>query len=415
MSPSKRVAVLGSTGSVGRSALDLIKRLNGMPGSPGASWRAEEGAAFQVAALAAHRNVALLADQIREFRPLVACIVAEDLAGELRRAVSDVPTRILSGASGLKEIAVLPEADLVLAGIVGAAGLESTHAAVVAGKVVALANKETLVMAGGPIMAAARASGAEILPVDSEHNALHQCLRGEKVQEVRRLVLTASGGPFFGNPSKDLSRVTPAEALAHPTWKMGRKISVDSATLMNKGLEIIEARWLFGVEGDRISVVVHPQSVVHSMVEFVDGSLICQLGATDMRAPIQYALTYPDRCATPLEPLDLARLPRLEFYEPDLDRFPCLGLGWAALARGGTMPAVLNAANEVAVEAFLDERIKFSDIPVVIAGVMEAHRSSEASSIGEILHADAWARGIAAEATASLAIPGMPNRSGGAS
>jgi 1-deoxy-D-xylulose-5-phosphate reductoisomerase len=278
---------------------------------------------------------------------------------------------------------------------------------------VALANKEALVLAGDLMISAARRSGAALLPVDSEHNALHQCLRGERIEEVRRLVLTASGGPFFMRPEVDLSRVTVDDALAHPTWVMGRKITIDSATLMNKTLEVIEAHWLYGLPPEKITVIVHPQSNIHSMVEFVDGSFICQLGATDMRHPIQYALTWPERCETPLEPLSLTSLKSLNFFEPDLERFPCLRFGWRALEAGGTMPAVLNAANEIAVDEFLNRRIGFNDIPRIISSVMETHRPAAASSIAAILQADAWARTAAGALAASTSAAGLTKRTGG--
>jgi len=392
----KGIAILGSTGSIGTSALDLIERLNAQ----------EDRERFRVVGLAAHRRVDLLGDQIRRFRPRVAAIGDESLLEDLRRRTGEVDTRILGGPEAVKAVGALGEADFVLAGIVGAAGLEPTFAAVESGKAVGLANKEALVMAGDLMIRTARESGAVLLPVDSEHNALHQCLRGERLEEVRRLVLTASGGPFFARPEVEFSRVSPQEALAHPTWVMGRKISIDSATLMNKGLEVIEAHWLFGVDADSISVVVHPQSTIHSMVEFRDGSFICQLGGTDMRHPIQYALTYPDRVASPLEPVNLASLKSMTFHEPDHGRFPCLGLGYEALRTGGTMPAALNGANEIAVESFLGGEIRFDEIPRVIASVMKAHRAEEATSIDIILQADAWARRAAREATAT-------NRRGG--
>ncbi len=397
----KRVVVLGSTGSIGTSTLDLIERLNRGAGGSGP---APGGApAFEIVGLAAHRSVGALAEQARRFRPRVVSIGSEGAAAGLRAEIGGSTTRVVSGPEGLREVATLPEADLVLAGIVGAAGLGPTHAALRAGKTVALANKEALVMAGDTMLAAARAGAAELLPVDSEHNALHQCLRGERVEEVRRLVLTASGGPFFGRPEVDLDSVTPEQALAHPTWEMGPKISVDSATLMNKALEIIEAHWLFGLPVESIEVVVHPQSAVHSLVEFVDGSYVCQLGATDMRHPIQYALTWPRRLETPLAPLDLTSLKALTFHAPDLARFPCLELGWRALRAGGTMPAVLNAANEVAVSAFLDRTVRFTDIWRINAETIEAHRVTEASSLDVILKADAWAREAANEAVSARA------------
>jgi len=394
------VSLLGSTGSIGTSALDLIERLERAPGTP----------RFRVVALAASRSVDRLAAQVARFEPLVACIGTEALAAELKTKIGKRSTRVVWGSEGLRQAATLPEADFVLAGIVGAAGLEPTCAAVKAGKVVGLANKEALVCAGDLMIREAAGSGAQLLPIDSEHNALHQCLRGERIAEVRRLVLTASGGPFL-DWKGELDDVTPEQALAHPTWDMGPKISIDSATLMNKALEVIEAYWLYGVPADRIAVVVHPQSTIHSMVEFVDGSFICQLGAADMRHPIQYALTYPDRCPTPLEPVEPASMPALTFREPDRDRFPCLDFGWRALEAGGTMPAVLNAANEVAVQAFLDRSMLFTDIPRVIDAVMRAHEPAAASSLETIHEADRWARDEAAQQVARSAA--AANRSGG--
>jgi len=386
------ITILGSTGSIGTSALDLVERLEAL-----------EPGRFRVVGLAASRSAGVLADQIRRFRPLLACIGSEELARGVRDAITGIPTRVVSGPEGLRLLATMEEAELVIAAIVGAAGLEPTYAAVESGRTVALANKEALVLAGDLMISAAKRSGAPLLPVDSEHNALHQCLRGESLGEVRRLVLTASGGPFFRRPGLDLSQVTPEDALAHPTWVMGRKITIDSATLMNKALEVIEAHWLYGVPAEKISVIIHPQSTIHSMVEFVDGSFICQLGATDMRHPIQYALTWPRRCETPLAPVDLAGLADMNFHAPDLDRFPCLGFGWRALRAGGTMPAAINAANEVAVEAFLAGRVRFTDIPRIIGDVMEAHHPVVASSLEPILHADAWARQTAALAVSSIA------------
>jgi len=389
------VAILGSTGSIGTSALDLIERLNAMP----AEVRGDMPR-FRVVSLAANRNTDLLAGQVRRFRPSLVSIGNRDRASRLAAAIDGTTTRVVHGAEGHVEVATHPEAGFVLAGIVGAAGLEPTFAAVAAGRTVGLANKESLVLAGALMIGAARESGATLLPVDSEHNALHQCLRGESSREVRRLVLTASGGPFLARRDLDLSAVTPEEALAHPTWVMGPKISIDSATLMNKALEIIEARWLFDLPAGRISVVVHPQSSIHSMVEFVDGSFVCQLGATDMRHPIQYALTWPRRCETPLEPVSLTDLRPMHFEEPDLDRFPCLDFGWRALEAGGTMPVALNAANEVAVQAFLDRRLRFTDIPAVIGSVMARHEAAAASSLDIIIDSDGCARRAAAEEAA---------------
>ena len=401
------VAILGSTGSVGTSALDLVERLNEMRASGGGATR------FRVVAISGNRSVDVLADQIKRFSPLVACIGDEAGARALKARLGATDTRIVSGREGLLEVATHPEASFVLAAIVGAAGLESTFAAVSAGRKVGLANKEALVLAGDLMMKAAHDSGAVLLPVDSEHNALHQCLRGESIAEVRRLVLTASGGPFFAQPGKDLTTVTPEEALAHPTWTMGRKISIDSATLMNKALEVIEAHHLFGVPSSRIEVVIHPQSTIHSMVEFVDGSFVCQLGATDMRHPIQYALTWPERCDTPLDPVDLTRLAALRFEHPDRDRFPCLAFGWRALTAGGTMPAALNAANEIAVEAFLERRIRFVDIPRIIEAVLAAHRPVAARSLETILHADGEARRAAIEESRRYTAAGAGRTGGG--
>jgi 1-deoxy-D-xylulose-5-phosphate reductoisomerase len=290
------------------------------------------------------------------------------------------------------EVATRPEARVVVASAVGAVGLVPTYRALEAGKDVALANKETLVMAGELMLAQARARGGRLLPIDSEHCALHQCLEGRGPAEVRRLVLTASGGPFRDRPAETFDRITPDEALAHPTWAMGRKITVDSATLMNKGLEVIEARWLFGVDADRIEVLIHPQSIVHSMVEFVDGTVLAQLGVTDMRLPIQYALSYPERWEAAIPGLDFARAVSLEFAPPDRQRFPCLDLAAAALRAGGTTPAALNAANEEAVAAFLDGRVPFTAIAESIREVLDAHPRAPVSDLGDVLAADAWAR-----------------------
>ena len=329
---------------------------------------------FRVVALGAGRNVAKLADQISRHQPDLVSVqteeAAEQLKAELRRR--DIsPPRIAVGESGLIDVATHAEADCVVSGTVGAVGFVPTLRALEAGKRVALANKETLVMAGELMTRAAAKSGAELLPVDSEHNALHQCLRGEQRSEVRRIILTASGGPFRTHDKAAIETATVAEAMKHPTWNMGAKITIDSATLMNKGLEVIEAHWLFGFSADEISIVVHPESVVHSMIELIDGSVIAQMGVTDMRHAIQYALTYPERHASELPPLDLAKLTSLHFEEPDLERFPCISLAYRALKTGGTLPAAMNAANEEAVHAFIDERIALTDIPRVIEDVDE--------------------------------------------
>lgn len=377
----KQIAILGSTGSIGCNTLRVVDAL---------------GDAFRVAALGAGSNVTLLAGQIEKYRPRVVAVIDEESAEKLKaelkkRNVFPLPA-IGLGVAGLSEVAACDDVEIVIGAVVGALGLLPTYHALELGRRVALANKETLVIAGEIMTRTAEKSGAELLPVDSEHNALHQCLRGEKHQEVRRLILTASGGPFRTSSKEQIENATPAQALKHPTWKMGAKITIDSATLMNKGLEVIEARWLFGRSADEISVIVHPQSVVHSMVEMVDGSIIAQLGVTDMRHAIQYALTYPERQASELPPLNPAALGQLEFHEPDPDRFPCLTLAYDALRTGGTMPAVLNAANEIAVAAFLNEQIPFGEIPRLIRQACAAHTPQPATDLEIVLAADAWTR-----------------------
>jgi 1-deoxy-D-xylulose-5-phosphate reductoisomerase len=375
-----RIAILGSTGSIGTSALAVVDAHRDR---------------LSVAALAAGTSVDALAAQVDRYRPAIAAMATEACAGALReRAPGE--TTVVSGPGGLVEVATHPGVDLLLCASSGTAALEAVLAGIDAGKTIAIANKEVLVMAGALVTRAARRRGVALLPVDSEHNAIHQCLHGRGAHEIRRLVLTASGGPFREWPVERLAGVTPEMALRHPTWQMGRKITIDSATLMNKGLEVIEAHWLFGVPPDRIDVVVHPQSIVHSMVELCDGSTIAQLGVTDMRLPIQYAFSYPERWGAMLPPLDLTRCGALEFLAPDLDRFPCLGLAYQALRRGGTMPVVLNAANEVAVEAFLAGRLAFPAIAQVIDRTMAAHDVHEADTLEEVRAADRWARDRAA-------------------
>jgi 1-deoxy-D-xylulose-5-phosphate reductoisomerase len=319
---------------------------------------------------------------------------AHDLRARLFERNVDLP-RIVVGETGLVEVATHPQANCVVSATVGAVGFVPTLRALEAGKRVALANKETLVMAGELMTRAARKSGAELLPVDSEHNALHQCLRGEQPSEVRRIVLTASGGPFRTKNKAEMKEATVAEAMRHPTWSMGAKITIDSATLMNKGLEVIEAHWLFGFGADEIDILVHPESVVHSMIEMVDGSMIAQMGVTDMRHAIQYALTYPERHTCELPPLDLAALSALHFEAPDLDRFPCISLAYRALNAGGTLPAAMNAANEEAVRAFIEERICLTEIPLVIEAVMNNHSNKPALEIETVLEADRYARSVA--------------------
>lgn len=379
----KSISILGSTGSIGCNTLRTVEHLKD----------------FRVVALGAGKNVEKLAEQVIKFKPeLVAC-ENEECAEELRERLSDAKfqiPKILVGEEGLVAVATHEKAETVVSATVGAVGFVPTLRAIEAGKRIALANKETLVMAGELMTKAARENNAEILPVDSEHNALHQCLRGESVKEVKRLILTASGGPFRTKSKTEIENSTRAEALNHPNWKMGDKITIDSATLMNKGLEIIEAKWLFGFEADKISVIVHPQSVVHSMIEMIDGSIIAQLGVTDMKHAIQYALTYPERKENCLEPLDFTKISHLDFESPDFEKFPCLRLAYEALKIGGTMPAVLNAANEIAVQAFLDERIRLSDIPRIVESVMNEHKSVTVANLEIVLELDSWARDLAA-------------------
>jgi 1-deoxy-D-xylulose-5-phosphate reductoisomerase len=373
----KHVAILGSTGSIGTSALAVV---DAHPDR------------LKVVGLAAGANAEALAAQVVRYRPKVVAL-AEGGGAALAAAGSALAgTDLHIGPDGLLAVATHPDVETVLCASSGTAALEAVLAAIDAGKTIALANKEVLVMAGEVVMEAARRRGVAVLPVDSEHNAIHQCLHGRSAAEVKRLVLTASGGPFRSWSAGALRGATAVDALRHPTWQMGRKITIDSATLMNKGLEVIEARWLFGVTRDQIDVVVHPQSVVHSLVELRDGSMIAQLGVTDMRLPIQYAFSYPERWGAAARRLDLASCGPLEFHAPDLERFPCLGLAYQALEAGGTMPVVLNAANEVAVEAFLCERIGFTAIADVIAETMGAHTAAPAATLPAVRAVDRWAR-----------------------
>jgi 1-deoxy-D-xylulose-5-phosphate reductoisomerase len=360
---------------------------------------------LEVIAMAAGANVALFAEQVRACRPRAVAMGSAAAVDRLRQS-GDLGGAAIAGhgTDGLVGLATHPDVDIVLCASSGTAALEAVLAGIEAGKTIALANKEVLVMAGALMMDAAHRRGVAILPVDSEHNAIHQCLRDRPAHEVSRLILTASGGPFRGHTPKELKAVAPTEALKHPTWRMGRKITIDSATLMNKGLEVIEARWLFGVPPDRIDVVIHPQSVVHSMVEMVDGSILAQLGVTDMRLPIQYAFSYPERWPSPLPRLDLARCGRLDFHLPDHEKFPGLRLAYRALEAGGGLPAVLNAANEVAVESFLAGRLGFTDIPLVIERAMAAHAPSPVDSLADVRRVDRWARVYSQELSRALAV-----------
>jgi len=383
-----RVAILGSTGSIGTSALDVART---------------HADRIEVVAIAAATNVAAMAKQVLEFRPRAVGMATGDAMDKLRAVLGGSPAEICGvGNAGLIEIATHPDVDVVLCASSGTAALDAVLAAIEAGKTIALANKEVLVMAGGIVMDAARRKGVAVLPVDSEHNAIHQCLHGRAAGEWRRLILTASGGPFRGRSRPELATVTAADALKHPTWQMGPKITIDSATLMNKGLEVIEAHWLFGAPAAQIAVVVHPQSIVHSMVELRDGSIIAQLGMTDMRLPIQYAFAYPDRWDAPVPFLDLTKVGPLEFLEPAWDDFPCLRLAYRALDAERSLPIVLNAANEVAVSSFLEGRLAFTSIPLVIEQAMDAHTPEPAATLAEVRRVDAWARQYAAETAREL-------------
>ncbi len=379
---SQNIAILGSTGSIGRNTLKVVEHLGGV----------------SIKALAAGENVKELALQIRKFRPELVSCADDSAASRLEDLLSvngdsgQYSPKIVTGNEGLVAVACHPDTDTLVSATVGAIGFVPTLKAIEAGKRIALANKETLVIAGELMTKAAKESGAEILPVDSEHNALHQCLRGERASEVRRLILTASGGPFRTKSIEDIKNASVEEALDHPTWNMGDKISIDSATLMNKGLEVIEAHWLFGFGGEQIDVVVHPQSIVHSMVELIDGSIIAQMGVTDMRHAIQYALTYPDRAENSVPPLDFAAVSKLEFELPDYERFPNLGLAFTALEKGGSATAVLNASNEIAVQAFLDGRIRLDEIADINRHMLETHKPQSIESIETVTAADIGAR-----------------------
>ena len=377
----RRIAILGSTGSIGVTTLDVVARFPER---------------FEVVALAAGKNVKRLAEQVRRFRPRLVAVGDASSVTALRQVVPDYRGEILCGDEGLTAAATVPEAELIVSALVGALGLLPTLRAIEAGKHVALANKEVLVVAGELVTKAARSAGVNLFPLDSEHNAIFQALRGHRREDVRRIILTASGGPFLNRPIHELRTVTRDDALRHPTWKMGDKITIDSATLMNKGLEVIEAHWLFDLPPQQIDVVIHPQSIVHSMVEYIDGSVLAQMGIPDMSIPISYILAYPDRLPMDhLPSLDLPQAGTLQFSEPDLSKFVCLGLAYRALRAGGTAPAVLNGANEVVVAAFLGGEIGFCDIPRILTAVLDAHPLSTAKDLGTLLAADRWARGAA--------------------
>lgn len=373
----KNLVILGSTGSIGVNTLDIV---------------AAYPERYRVAALTAGNNIERLEEQIRTFRPAVVAVVSQDQAQVLAQRLGPGGPEILHGVEGLMACASQADAHMVVSAIVGAAGLIPTMAAIEAGRDIALANKETLVTAGALVMARAAARGVRLVPVDSEHSAIFQSLEGHRHRDVRRMILTASGGPFRERSLAELSQVTPADALNHPNWSMGRKITIDSATMMNKGLEVIEARWLFDLPAERIDVHIHPQSIVHSMVEYIDGSVIAQMGIPDMRTPIAYALAYPERIALDILRLDLCEIGKLTFERPDLQKFSCLKLAYEALREGGTAPTVLNAANEVAVEAFLQGEISFLNISRVIATVLDMPFEQRLEHIDDVLRADRWAR-----------------------
>jgi len=373
----KSIVILGSTGSIGTNTLDIVER-----------FRDE----FRVVGLTAGNNDEMLAEQIRRFRPQAVAMSTDAAAVRLRERCSGLPIEIVSGQEGLVRVASLPDAELVMSAIVGGAGLVPTLAAIRSKKHIALANKEPMVMAGQLMQEEARHAGVRIFPVDSEHSAIFQSLEGHRIKDVRRLILTASGGALWNLPKEALSDVTPERALQHPNWKMGAKITIDSATLMNKGLEVVEARWLFDIPESRIDVLIHRESIIHSLVEYEDRSMISQLGLPDMRTPISYAMRYPDRLPLDLPALDLTEIGTLTFCQPDHDRFPCLRLGYESLRIGGTMPAAMNAANEIAVDAFLNGGIRFTDISDIIQSTMQAHIPQPVLSVEAALEADRWAR-----------------------
>jgi 1-deoxy-D-xylulose-5-phosphate reductoisomerase len=376
----KHLSILGSTGSIGVSTLEIV---------------AAYPERFRIVALTAGKNLELFARQIRLFSPRIAAVASPADVPKLKEMCSGLAVEILGGVEGLAAAATADETDMVVAAIVGAAGLAPTAAAVRAGKDIALANKETLVTAGHLFMEMVSRYGVKLYPVDSEHSAVFQSIEGHRSQDISKIILTASGGPFRSTPVEQLAHVTVRDALNHPNWSMGRKITIDSATMMNKGLEVLEARWLFDVPVDKIEVNIHPQSIIHSMVEYVDGCVIAQLGTPDMKAPIAYALSYPERIATGVKPLDLTTFSGLTFFKPDLDKFRCLTLAYRAINDGESMPAVMNAANEVAVAAFLNGAIGFLQIPEVIERTMDAHQAHDLKSIDEVLQADGWGRDTA--------------------
>ncbi len=375
----RKISILGSTGSIGTQTLEVVENLKNI----------------QVSAITGNRNIDLLEKQARTFHPELIAVMDEKNAEILKSRLADTKIRIFSGMEGMVEAATYDGVDTVVTSVVGNVGLKPTFAAISAGKNIALANKETLVSAGQLVMDLAKKHGISIYPVDSEHSAIFQSLQGNMENPIRRILLTASGGPFRGKKREELRHITAADALRHPNWSMGKKITIDSATLMNKGLEVMEAKWLFGVETEQIEVLIHPQSIVHSAVEYEDGAILAQMGEPDMRVPIQYALTYPKRVKTPYPKVDFAQRSQLTFEKPDLETFPCLSLAYRALQTGGTLPAVLNGANEIAVGRFLKGEISFLEIPMLIEQAMDAYTVKYEYTLEDLLEADAWARAYA--------------------
>lgn len=378
----KRIALLGSTGSIGTSTLEVIRCFP---------------KEFEVYGISAHRNMDVLKKQISEYKPRIVVITDEQKFHDLKKSYTGSKCKLLFGSEGLQELCTNEQVDLVVNALVGAIGLLPSLKTLESGKNLAIANKEALVMAGGLLTDIAKKKGAQIFPIDSEHSALKQCLLAGDIKEVSKLMLTASGGPFYRRDFKDFEKIKVEEALSHPTWNMGKKITIDSATLMNKGLEVIEAHWLFGIPADKIEVIIHPQSAIHSMVEYVDGSIIAQMSYPDMKLPIQYALFYPHRVASECRNLNLSEIGSLSFDKVDKSKFPCLGLAYLALKMGGTAPAVLNAANEVAVDGFLNNKITFLEIPELIEAVLSSHQTQKKLNLDQIMQADGWARERAME------------------
>ncbi|BAG13892.1 1-deoxy-D-xylulose 5-phosphate reductoisomerase [Endomicrobiia bacterium] len=374
----KRITILGSSGSIGKQTLNIISKM-------------KENVCIE--GLAVGSNIKILKSQIKKFKPASVSVNSPAEAQNLKKwcISNNIKTDVYKGNTGLEKLTTMPKTDMILAAIIGAVGLKSIIAAIKAKKDIAIANKEAIVMAGSYIMKLAAENGVSVLPVDSEHSAIFQCCTDEKKSQIKRIILTASGGPFY-KYDKDFSKITVEQALDHPTWKMGRKITVDSATLMNKGLEAIEASVLFGVSIDKVEIIIHPQSVVHSMVEYVDGSVIAQLSNPDMKLPIQYALTYPERLPSNIKPLNLIEINKLEFYNPDFNKFPCLSLAYYAAQKGYTVPAVMNAANEMAVASFLNKEIKFTDIAKIVGRTIKTHKISKSTSLDTFIEADYWAR-----------------------